>query len=229
MAIFQNLLGKNYISGSRIVPSSKQFSAFEWFKSNVKSLFGAGDTRNTIRETQIDTTGRPKFPQLSKVQEGSWFKWPEKKKPAAQSGGGPFRPKVPTFVRPQEVSEGQLYLYYYNPKGREVLRYFDSLPLCLVLSRNENSWLGLNFHYLPPLQRARFFDLIVARTGGNLRKIHYELVKDQRATRHSIKRYLFEHVTSNVMLIGKEDWHKVLFLPIESFQKASRQEVWDDL
>ena len=43
-----------------------------------------------------------------------------------------------------------------------------------------------------------------------------------------LKRYLIQYFRSNVILIEPADWKLALFLPFETFQKASAQDVWKD-
>jgi len=44
---------------------------------------------------------------------------------------------------------GGLYCFYYNPKGKTDLPYYDQFPMVLALERYNDGFLGLNFHYLP--------------------------------------------------------------------------------
>jgi hypothetical protein len=51
---------------------------------------------------------------------------------------------------------GQLYCFYYDPKGKDDLPYYDRFPMVLVLDRHTDGFLGLNLHYLPYAYRVAF-------------------------------------------------------------------------
>ena len=44
---------------------------------------------------------------------------------------------------------GRLNMFFYDPKLKATLPYYDRFPLVLPLKRFENGFLGINFHYLP--------------------------------------------------------------------------------
>ena len=52
-------------------------------------------------------------------------------------------------------SVGRLNLFGYNPKFRKTLPYYDIFPLVLPLEPIPGGFMGMNFHYLPPLLRFR--------------------------------------------------------------------------
>ena len=52
-------------------------------------------------------------------------------------------------------SVGRLNLFGYNPKLRAKLPYYDIFPLVLPLEPIKGGFMGMNFHYLPPLLRFR--------------------------------------------------------------------------
>ena len=55
-------------------------------------------------------------------------------------------------------ANGSMYMFYYDPKHKETLPYYDSFPLAIVIERRPGGFLGLNLHYLPPILRAKFLD-----------------------------------------------------------------------
>jgi hypothetical protein len=44
---------------------------------------------------------------------------------------------------------GKLYCFYYDPKGKESLPYYDRFPMVLAIEKYNDGFLGLNLHYLP--------------------------------------------------------------------------------
>src|SRR5210317_678282 len=55
-------------------------------------------------------------------------------------------------------SVGRLNLFGYNPKFRKTLPYYDIFPLVLPLEPISGGFMGMNFHYLPPLARYRMLE-----------------------------------------------------------------------
>jgi len=51
---------------------------------------------------------------------------------------------------------GNLYYFYYDPKSRDDLDYYDRFPLVLTLEKYTDGFLGLNLHYLPLQYRVAF-------------------------------------------------------------------------
>jgi hypothetical protein len=50
-------------------------------------------------------------------------------------------------------SIGRLNMFFYDPKYKKTLPYYDTFPLVLPLERIPNGFAGINFHYLRPLAR----------------------------------------------------------------------------
>ena len=77
---------------------------------------------------------------------------------------------------------GKMYLFIYDPIGKNELSYYDTFPLIFVLDWNQKSVLGLNLHYLPPATRAKFLDALLSyamntQLDTNTRlRISYDLV-----------------------------------------------------
>jgi len=59
-------------------------------------------------------------------------------------------------------SVGRLNLFGYNPKFRKTLPYYDIFPLVLPLEPISGGFMGMNFHYLPPLLRFRLLERMQA-------------------------------------------------------------------
>lgn len=133
---------------------------------------------------------------------------------------------------------GRMCLYYYWPKLREKLPYYDRFPLVMPIQIYPDGFLGLNFHYLPPKHRAMLLDMIdkyvLKATWLSERKamrITYNILKS--AVRipiyePCIKRYLYTHLRSKIYLIEPENWNISLFLPLERFDKATTARVHQD-
>jgi len=55
-------------------------------------------------------------------------------------------------------SVGRLNLFFYDPKTKDRLPYYDRFPLVLPLETIKGGFMGLNFHYLPPVLRLKLLE-----------------------------------------------------------------------
>ena len=55
-------------------------------------------------------------------------------------------------------STGRLNMFFYDPKTKARLPYYDVFPLVLPLESIKGGFMGLNFHYLPYILRFRLLD-----------------------------------------------------------------------
>ena len=78
--------------------------------------------------------------------------------------------KIDKKVLKLRANFGDLYAYYYDPKHRQTLPYFDSFPLVMLIKAEKETFLGLNFHYLPPKLRAILLDRVSAKIGNTIPK-----------------------------------------------------------
>ena len=53
---------------------------------------------------------------------------------------------------------GKMYFYFYDPKTKDSLPYYDRFPLVLPIERYQDGFLGLNLHYIHPKQRIILLD-----------------------------------------------------------------------
>lgn len=133
---------------------------------------------------------------------------------------------------------GRMYMFVYDPKGKEILPFYDRFPLIFLVSPIEGGFQGLNLHYLPPILRARLLDALyetqVNGVVGNettKMKISYALLSAAsrfRLFKPCFKQYLFKHMRSSFIYVPPEEWDMTVFLPTEQFKKATKEEVWKD-
>jgi hypothetical protein len=132
---------------------------------------------------------------------------------------------------------GRMYFYFYDPKTKDKLPYYDKFPLVIPIERYPDGFLGLNLHYIHPKQRIILLDkLSEIATDNNFDantklRISYDYLS--RASRlyqakPCIKRYLFSHVQSRFLEITADEWDIAALLPVESFMKADKSKVFAD-
>jgi hypothetical protein len=132
---------------------------------------------------------------------------------------------------------GKMYMYFYDPKLRKELPYYDSFPLTIMVEPTKGGFYGLNLHYLSPAVRATFLDKLSA-TANNSKydettklKINYNLlqsVQRYREFKPCFKKYLTSQIESRVVLVEPSEWDIAIFLPTEQFRKAGKRSVWAD-
>ena len=132
---------------------------------------------------------------------------------------------------------GKMYMYFYDPKHKETLPYYDRFPLIIMVGPAPRGFMGLNLHYLPLAIRAKFLDALLG-TINNERydestrfRLSYEMLKRAsklKAFRPCLKRYLSSHVRSRLAMVPAPEWEIATFLPTADFEKASSSEVYKD-
>lgn len=131
---------------------------------------------------------------------------------------------------------GRMFMFLYDPKHKETLPYYDRFPLILMVGPAKKGFYGLNLHYLPPRQRAVFFDRLTEYTNNNKLdettrfRLSYDLLNSTRRLRAfapCFKHYLFDHVSSKTVEILPKEWEIALFLPTESFIGKAKNSIWN--
>lgn len=132
---------------------------------------------------------------------------------------------------------GHMYFFYYDPKTKDKLPYYDRFPLVIPIQIYNDGFLGLNLHYIHPKQRLILLDKLSEyatdkRFDINTRlRLSYDLLRRSSKAFEAtpcIKRYLSSHVQSRFLEIFSDEWDLACLLPTENFQKASASKVWYD-
>ncbi len=53
---------------------------------------------------------------------------------------------------------GKMYFYFYDPKTKESMPYYDQFPLVIPIEKYNDGFLGLNLHYIHPKHRMILLD-----------------------------------------------------------------------
>jgi len=124
---------------------------------------------------------------------------------------------------------GRMGVFYYDPKHKDTLPYYDRFPLVIMIGPAKGGFYGLNLHYLPPILRARFLDRLLDFTDDNSFDVTYKMLKATASLRYfqpCYKHYLDKHMRSTFGTINPLEWETAAFLPIADFRKSSKREVW---
>lgn len=139
------------------------------------------------------------------------------------------------FVTKTKPLVGRMFMYFYDPKHKKTLPYYDRFPLIFMVEKAEGGFYGLNLHYLPHKQRAVFFDRLTDYTNNERYnkttrlRLKYDLLKGSSKLKFykpCFKHYLTEHVKSKIVEVPASEWEAVLFLPTEYFVKKTKNAVW---
>ena len=132
---------------------------------------------------------------------------------------------------------GKMYFYFYDPKTKDTLPYYDRFPLVIPIESYKDGFLGLNLHYIHPKQRLILLDKL-SETATNdkfdsktkLRVSYSYLAGASRAFEATpcIKRYLYSHIQSRFLEISADEWDIAAMLPVETFVGATTSKVYAD-
>ena len=130
---------------------------------------------------------------------------------------------------------GDMYMFFYDPKHKETLPYYDMFPLIIMVEKAPGGFYGLNMHYLPPVLRAKLFDGLAKsdeRYDENTRfRARYRLLQSVRKLKYfkpCFKHYLTKHVEGRISKVEAPEWEIALFMPTQRFKKATATQVYAD-
>ena len=134
-----------------------------------------------------------------------------------------YRNAVSLIADRSSPSAGRMRMFFYDPKFKQRLPYYDTFPLVLPLEPMRGGFIGLNFHYLPYGARFKFLQqLQTYASNGKFdqsTKIQasYNSIKSNKYTKVAIKRYLYSHVRSNFLRINVDEMALAAYLPVAQF------------
>ena len=132
---------------------------------------------------------------------------------------------------------GRMYFYYYDPKLKDMLPYYDRFPLVIPIEQHSDGFLGLNLHYIDPKQRIILLDKLsefATNSAFNEKtrlRLSYNMLKQTSKVyekKPCIKKYLYKHIDSRFLEITADEWDIAAMLPVESFVGASSSKVWSE-
>ena len=154
----------------------------------------------------------------------------EMKNRFSSTNAAKFYREAETKVNPNLLKRraelGDLFCYYYNPKYRATLPYYDMFPMIMLIGAEKDTFLGINFHYLRPKWRAVLLDRVSAKLGSGLPR--WSKLRQIRQIAPTIKRYRYDHIMRRVIPIEENEQEIAIFLPTERFKKSGKTKVWSD-
>jgi hypothetical protein len=132
---------------------------------------------------------------------------------------------------------GKMYFFFYDPKLKDSLPYYDRFPLVLPIEQYSDGFLGLNLHYIHPKQRIILLDKL-SETLNNKKydettklKINYAYLKSASKIYEAtpcLKKYIFRNVDSRFLEISANEWDIAALLPVEKFIGATKNKIFTE-
>jgi hypothetical protein len=150
---------------------------------------------------------------------------------------GVFEKRTDEARKVSSMEFGYMYAFKYDPKTKNDLPYYDTFPLIFPVRMDSDGFLGINFHYLPPVLRAKLMNALYSTLTNKKYddttkvKISYSILQSAskyRFFKPMLKKYLRSHVRSQFLEIQVNEWDIAIFLPTESFRKADTGRVWEE-
>ena len=129
---------------------------------------------------------------------------------------------------------GRLNMFFYDPKLKKKLPYYDTFPLVLPLEPYSDGFLGINLHYLPMNLRLQLLDRLVDYSNNTKfdestkLAVDYSKLKKLSIIKPTLKRYLAGRVKTQFRRIDADEFTVAALLPVQRFKKASAAEVYKD-
>lgn len=134
------------------------------------------------------------------------------------------------------IAIGSMNMFFYDPKHKDTLPYYDRFPLSIIVGPAPGGFYGLNLHYLPPVLRAKMLDALMDITSNKKFddstrfKLSYELLTSTAKLKFykpCLKHYLFAHVRSRLARVAAPEWEIATFLPTADWE-GSASKVYKD-
>ena len=141
------------------------------------------------------------------------------------------------LVNRQNPLIGSMNMFFYDPKHKDTLPFYDRFPLVIIVGPAEKGFYGLNLHYLPPILRAKFLDALLDVTNNKKYdettrfEMSYKMLQASSKTRYfkpCYKHYLTQHVKSRLARVSAPEWEIATFLPTASWEKSSAANVYKE-
>ena len=129
---------------------------------------------------------------------------------------------------------GNLNMFFYDPKFKKTLPYYDTFPLVLPLGGIAGGFFGINFHYLPIPARLRLLENLKDFTSNSdfnestVLNVNYSDLQNVNLVKPTIHKYLSGYTKSQFRRIDPDEFVIAALLPVHRFKKGSENDVWRD-
>ena len=143
--------------------------------------------------------------------------------------------KEDEVIRTNRELVGTMVMFFYDPKTKEQLPFYDAFPLVIIVGPAEGGFYGINLHYLPPTLRAKFLDALMDITNNKKYddttrfRLSYNFLKkasNMKYFKPCFKHYLTSNIRGNFGMISGSEYEIAVFLPTADWKKASANQVY---
>ena len=120
-----------------------------------------------------------------------------------------------------------MYFFYYDPKWKNELPWYDRFPLIFPIQRYSDGFLGMNFHYLPYRLREKLMKKLIGFLNEEDLQAYLHVTyndikgftryKEAKPTLHKYD-LTGSYVRSQFIHIEPNEWTTALHLPVEEFR-----------
>ena len=131
--------------------------------------------------------------------------------------------------------QGKLYLFLYDPETKRKLKYYDTYPLVIPITKKpvgKKNFTGINLHYLHPNLRENIVSFIfenpITESEARIRFNIDRFMRDnnKRDSTPIIKSYSYKNVKSHFLKIPENEYHLITSYPADRFKKRHKSVVW---
>ena len=171
------------------------------------------------------------------AQSRDWFR-----RKINQMRGGPLRRinrnqllKDEELQLVNRATVGGMYMFFYDPKHKDTLPYYDGFPLVIPFQKAPGGFMGLNLHYIAPVLRAKLLDGLMETTNNkrfdestrfNIKYRQLKAASNLRYFKPCVKHYLSSQVRSRFALVPAPEWEIATFLPTADWNKSTGAAVY---
>jgi len=132
---------------------------------------------------------------------------------------------------------GKMYMMIYKAKGDGVLPFWDRQPVVIAIEKYKDGFLGMNFHYIPPLLRFKLLAALMSYATNpkipsqTKLRLSYSLLKNASKAKFfkpTVHRYLYSQMKTPLVLIPFDQWKFIIALPLQKWKGASSGRVYAD-
>ena len=154
-----------------------------------------------------------------------------------EMGEPPTRQLVAEGLLSQRPQYGRMNFFFYDPKGKNELPYYDKFPLVLAngTTPQQEGFIGLNFHYLSIPMRLKLLNVVAEyATNDEMNedtriRLTWNRIKRNPIVKPTVKRYLASHVQSRFRAVTAEEMMAAVLLPVQRFiPKGIENRVYAD-
>jgi len=130
---------------------------------------------------------------------------------------------------------GQVLLFRYRPDSKT--KFYDRYPVIIVLEVTGSQIIGLNLHYVPPMDRIKLIllmnSLLYNQKETNLQKTRlkiFSLLNKKVFAKYmgaAINRYTVKNIAGKPKLTTPEEWSYLAFLPV--FKGISPSKLYSEV